>query len=112
MPAAGAHGPQVFIAHAGEQKQSFVDVLRVLLRDVHALDVFVDEWSLLPNDDALDVIQENLRSAAVGKRCVIWSLPVQVDEFDASYSEETTEDSFNCLKPAMPIGWCTPQDRI
>ena len=75
MPAISAQGPQVFIAHAGEQKQSFVDVLRVLLRDVHALDVFVDEWSLHPNNDALDVIKENLHTAPVGKGMQMLSAP-------------------------------------
>ena len=67
LPAGGPCGPHVFIAHAGEQKQGFVDLLRVLLRDVHHLTVFVDEWSLRPNDDAPDIICQNLRTAAVGE---------------------------------------------
>lgn len=58
--------PQVFIAHAGEQKRGFVDVLRVLLRKVHGLDVFVDEWSLQPGNDAPLVMRQSLAAAAVG----------------------------------------------
>lgn len=44
-----------------------MDLLRVLLRDVHHLTVFVDEWSLQPNDDAMPVIRQSLRTAAVGE---------------------------------------------
>ena len=59
-------GPDVFIAHAGEQKKEFVDTLRVLLRYGHGLNVFVDEWCLRPGDDAPGIMQEQLSTAAVG----------------------------------------------
>jgi len=63
--AASRNSPHVFISHAGEQKREFVDMLRVSLQDQHKLDVFVDEWSLCPNDDASSVIEQNLRTAAI-----------------------------------------------
>ena len=63
-----------------------MDLLRVLLRDVHRLTVFVDEWSLRPNDDALPVIRQSLRTAAVGEGdtlptllCMVWLLDVTVE---------------------------------
>jgi hypothetical protein len=66
-PPVNSEGPEVFIAHAGEAKASFVDMLRVLLCEVHSLDVFVDEWSLRPNDNASALVHQNLRTAAVGE---------------------------------------------
>lgn len=63
---AGPCTPEVFIAHAGEQKRGFVDLLRVLLRDIHALDVFVDEWSLQPGDHAPPIMRQSLAAAAIG----------------------------------------------
>jgi hypothetical protein len=59
-------GPDVFIAHAGEQKKEFVDTLRVLLRYGHGVNAFVDEWCLRPGDDAPYVMQNQLQTAAVG----------------------------------------------
>ena len=67
MHAANITTPQVFIAHAGEQKHGFVDMLRVLLEELHTLDVFVDEWSLQPSNVALHTIEQALCSAAVGE---------------------------------------------
>ena len=56
----------VFIAHAGEQKQGFVDVLRVLLQQVHRLNVFVDEHSLAVGEHAREQMRDKLATAAVG----------------------------------------------
>jgi hypothetical protein len=64
-------GVDVFICHAGEQKKDFVDTVRTLLKDVHKLNVFLDEHSLLIGDHARDKMHEGLESAFVGKysRC-------------------------------------------
>lgn len=67
VPADEVKRLHVFIAHAGEQKKAFVDLMRVLLQVVYKLRVFVDEWSLQPDDDSLPVIQQHLAAAAVGE---------------------------------------------
>ena len=51
----------------GRQKKEFVDVLRVLLQQVHHLNVFVDEHSLLVGDHAREQMKAKLSAAAVGE---------------------------------------------
>ena len=56
----------VFVCHAGEQKQDFVNDLFKHLTEVHGLRVFVDEHSLEVADDARAQVLRSLDAATVG----------------------------------------------
>jgi hypothetical protein len=63
---------RVFISHAGEQKNSLVDILKEGLEEQHPAlkverGVFVDELSLQAGEDAMRGIYESLRDAFVGE---------------------------------------------
>ena len=56
----------VFICHAGEEKQDFVDYLYTHLKEIHGLSVFVDEHSLKVANHARIQMEEKLDAATVG----------------------------------------------
>jgi hypothetical protein len=61
----------VFISHAGEQKWNIVATIRRKFKDHYPLlNVFVDEFSLVPDDDGWAEIQKVLQKALVGGSAV------------------------------------------
>jgi hypothetical protein len=58
--------PDVFICHAGEQKQDFVDYMYTHLTNIHGLCVFVDEHSLKVGAHARVQMPHSLDAATVG----------------------------------------------
>ena len=58
--------PDVFICHAGQQKQNFVDYVYTHLTNMHNLSVFVDEHSLKVATHARIQMPQSLDAATVG----------------------------------------------
>jgi hypothetical protein len=58
---------QVLISHAGAQKRGFVDFLAAeFCQSYPALTLFLDEYSLIPGEDALRIFHAALGDADVG----------------------------------------------
>ena len=65
----------VFLSHAGEQKQIFIDFLYEALRE-EGVDVFMDESSLRCGDTAWPTILAALHRASVGVSQAAWHVYV------------------------------------
>lgn len=56
----------VFISHASEDKESFVEVLAKQLKEVYKVNVWYDKFSLEYGDSLLDSIEEGLKQSNYG----------------------------------------------
>lgn len=56
----------MFLAHAGEQKKDIVDLMYAWLTEVHGLNTFLDEHSLLIGMLSGRIMEGSLEDAAVG----------------------------------------------